>query len=40
VCALDVPGIRIPQKDFTDWKSHDDYQKSFDRLLRDLKAGA
>jgi hypothetical protein len=25
--------------DFTNWKSHDDYQKAFDRLLRDLKAG-
>jgi hypothetical protein len=26
--------------DFTQWKSHDDYQKAFERLLRDLKAGA
>jgi hypothetical protein len=26
--------------DFTNWKNHDDYQKAFDRLLRDLKAGA
>lgn len=26
--------------DFTRWKSHDEYQKAFDRLLRDLKAGA
>jgi hypothetical protein len=24
--------------DFTRWKSHDSYQKAFDRLLRDLKA--
>lgn len=24
--------------DFTHWKDHDSYQKSFDRLLRDLKA--
>ncbi len=24
--------------DFTKWKSHDDYQKSFERLLRDLNA--
>ncbi len=24
--------------DFTNWKSHDDYQKAFDRLLRALKA--
>lgn len=24
--------------DFTRWKNHDDYQKAFDRLLRDLKA--
>ena len=26
--------------DFTEWKDHDSYQKAFDRLLRDLKAGA
>jgi uncharacterized protein YjbI with pentapeptide repeats len=26
--------------DFTKWKDHDAYQKAFDRLLRDLKAGA
>lgn len=25
--------------DFTRWKQHDEYQKSFERLLRDLKAG-
>jgi uncharacterized protein YjbI with pentapeptide repeats len=25
--------------DFTRWKDHDSYQKAFDRLLRDLKAG-
>jgi hypothetical protein len=24
--------------DFTNWKSHDDYQKAFDRLLCDLRA--
>jgi hypothetical protein len=24
--------------DFRAWKDHDQYQKSFDRLLRDLKA--
>ena len=24
--------------DFLTWKDHDQYQKSFDRLLRDLKA--
>jgi len=24
--------------DFTKWKNHDDYQKAFNRLLRDLKA--
>ncbi len=23
--------------DFRDWKNHDSYKKSFDRLLRDLK---
>ena len=26
--------------DFTDWKDHDAYQESFQRLLRDLKSGA
>lgn len=26
--------------DFTNWKNHDDYQRAFDRLLRDLKAEA
>ena len=26
--------------DFTRWKQHDEYQKAFDRLLRDLKAEA
>ncbi|HSS51439.1 MAG TPA: toll/interleukin-1 receptor domain-containing protein, partial [Thermoanaerobaculia bacterium] len=26
--------------DFTQWKDHDSYQKTFGRLLRDLKAGA
>ena len=26
--------------DFTRWKNHDNYQKAFNRLLRDLKAGA
>jgi hypothetical protein len=26
--------------DFTRWKSHDDYEKAFDRLLRDLKLEA
>jgi uncharacterized protein YjbI with pentapeptide repeats len=26
--------------DFTDWKIHDEYQKSFNRLLRDLKASS
>jgi hypothetical protein len=26
--------------DFTKWKSHDDYQQVFTRLLRDLKAEA
>lgn len=24
--------------DFTKWKNHDEYQKAFDRLLRDLEA--
>ena len=26
--------------DFTRWKDHDAYQQAFQRLLRDLKAGA
>ena len=26
--------------DFTNWKNHDDYQKSLNRLLRDLKASS
>jgi hypothetical protein len=26
--------------DFTNWKDHDSYRKAFDRLLRDLEAGA
>lgn len=26
--------------DFTNWKDHDSYLKAFDRLLRDLRAGA
>src|SRR2546423_15505483 len=26
--------------DFTYWKQHDDYQKAFTRLLRDLKASS
>jgi len=26
--------------DFTRWKQHDDYQRAFERLLRDLKTGA
>ena len=26
--------------DFTRWKNHDDYEKAFARLLRDLKAEA
>jgi hypothetical protein len=26
--------------DFSKWKDHDSYQKAFDRLLKDLKAGA
>jgi hypothetical protein len=26
--------------DFSNWKDHDSYAKVFDRLLRDLKAGA
>ena len=24
--------------DFTQWKDHDEYQKAFDRLMKDLKA--
>ncbi len=25
--------------DFTRWKDHDSYQRAFERLLRELKAG-
>jgi hypothetical protein len=25
--------------DFRKWKEHDEYQKAFERLMRDLKAG-
>lgn len=32
---LDVTAKNVG--DFRRWKSHDDYQKAFDRLLRDLK---
>ena len=34
--AAEVRSYYIP--DFTRWKDHDFYQKSFERLLRDLKA--
>jgi hypothetical protein len=33
--AREIREYFIP--DFSNWKSHDDYQKAFDRLLRDLK---
>ena len=36
--AREVREYFIP--DFSNWKDHDSYQKAFDRLLRDLKAGA
>jgi hypothetical protein len=32
----EIRGYYIP--DFTQWKDHDQYQKAFDRLLRDMKA--
>jgi len=34
--AAEIRSYYIP--DFTRWKYHDEYQKAFDRLLRDLKA--
>ncbi len=37
--ADDIKSIRHIG-DFTNWKNHDDYQKAFTRLLRDLKAEA
>ena len=36
--AREIREYFIP--DFANWKDHDSYQKAFDRLLRDLKAGA
>jgi hypothetical protein len=36
--AREIREYFIP--DFSNWKDHDSYQKAFDRLLRDLKAGA
>jgi len=38
-----VRGHDPPQRyvgDFTRWKEHDSYREAFDRLLRDLRAGA
>ena len=48
LCALDDVVMRTSEAwaaklrarhigDFTRWKEHDSYQKSFDRLLRDLR---
>jgi hypothetical protein len=34
--AEEVRQYFIP--DFSNWKNHDDFERSFDRLLRDLKA--
>ena len=36
--AREIREYVIP--DFSKWKDHDSYQYAFDRLLRDLKAGA
>jgi hypothetical protein len=36
--AREIREYFIP--DFSNWKDHDSYAKAFDRLLRDLKAGA
>lgn len=35
--AREIREFFIP--DFSDWKNHDSYQKAFERLLKDLKAG-
>ena len=35
--AEEVRQYFIP--DFSHWKNHDSFEKAFDRLLRDLKAG-
>lgn len=35
--AREIREFFIP--DFSDWKNHDSYQKAFQRLLKDLKAG-
>jgi hypothetical protein len=44
VLNTNVPGATTIRKrhigDFTHWKDHDSYQKAFDRLLKDLRAGA
>lgn len=34
--AREIREYYIP--DFSDWKNHDNYQRTFDRLLKDLKA--
>ena len=36
--AREIREYFIP--DFSDWKDHDSYQKAFQRLVKDLKAGA
>ena len=36
--AREIREYFIP--DFSNWKDHDSYQRAFERLLRDLKAGA
>jgi hypothetical protein len=45
VSSTELPSVEIPYPivarhigDFRRWKDHDAYQKSFARLLRDLKA--
>jgi TIR domain/Pentapeptide repeats (8 copies) len=35
--AREIREYFIP--DFSDWKKHDEYQKAFERLMKDLKAG-
>jgi hypothetical protein len=36
--AKEIREYCIP--DFSDWKDHDSYQQAFQRLIKDLKAGA
>ena len=36
--SLDGRHWDLPRTQFTRWKNHDEYQKAFERILRELKA--